>query len=187
VQKKCGELQILQFSTDLHPKKFPDEPINEILSTLEEIERYKSDLAIGINPTLQAQPPPPQTYTSADIDRIVNKKIQAMQRPYIPSQPAPVPAPASVPVPLPAPDPKYAEAHHKLLALARRLDMNQYQLSGASMLEIEAFIDKELLANLPQNHDYHANINMHITRVNNTFGDEYEALKRSYATSTSKS
>jgi hypothetical protein len=27
-------------------------PINEILSTLEEIERYKSDLAIGINPTL---------------------------------------------------------------------------------------------------------------------------------------
>jgi hypothetical protein len=32
-------------------------PINEILSTLEEIERYKSDLATGINPTLQAQPP----------------------------------------------------------------------------------------------------------------------------------
>jgi hypothetical protein len=60
-------------------------PINEILSTLEEIERYKSDLATGINPTLQAQPPPPQTYTSADIDRIVNEKIQAMQRPYISS------------------------------------------------------------------------------------------------------
>jgi hypothetical protein len=59
--------------------------INEILSTLEEIERYKSDLAIGINPTLQVQPPPSQTYTSADIDRIVNEKIQAMQRPYIPS------------------------------------------------------------------------------------------------------
>jgi hypothetical protein len=49
--------------------------INEILSTLEEIERYKSDLATGINPTLQAQLPPPQTYTSADIDRIVNEKI----------------------------------------------------------------------------------------------------------------
>jgi hypothetical protein len=28
---------------------------------------------------------------------------------------------------------------------------------------------------------------MHITRVNNAFGDEYEALKRSYATGTSKS
>jgi hypothetical protein len=102
-----------------------------------------------------------------------------MQRPYIPSQPAPVPPPA--------PDPKYAEAHHKLLALACRLGINQYQLSGTSMLEIEAFIDKELLANLPQNHDYHTNINMHITRVNNAFGDEYEALKRSYATGTSKS
>jgi hypothetical protein len=25
VQKKCGELRILQFSADLHPKKFPDE------------------------------------------------------------------------------------------------------------------------------------------------------------------
>ena len=50
-------------------------PINEILSTLEEIERYKSDLATGINPILQAQPPLSQTYTSADIDRIVNKKI----------------------------------------------------------------------------------------------------------------
>jgi hypothetical protein len=24
VQKKCGELQILQFFTDLHPKKSPD-------------------------------------------------------------------------------------------------------------------------------------------------------------------
>jgi hypothetical protein len=23
--KKCGELQILQFSADLHPKKFPDD------------------------------------------------------------------------------------------------------------------------------------------------------------------
>jgi hypothetical protein len=160
-------------------------PINEILSTLEEIEKYKSDLATGINPTLQAQPPSPQTYTSADINRIVNEKIQAMQRPYIPSQLAPVPAP--VPVSPPAPDPKYAETHHKLLALARHLGMNQYQLSGANMLEIEAFIDKELLANLPQNHDYHTNINMHITRVNNAFGDEYEALKRSYATGTSKS
>jgi hypothetical protein len=160
-------------------------PINEILSTLEEIERYKSDLATGINPTLQVQPSPPQTYTSADIDRIVNEKIQAMQRPYIPSQPAPVPAP--VPVPPPAPDLKYAEAHYKLLALARRLGINQYQLSSTSMLEIEAFIDKELLANLPQNHDYHTNINMHITRVNNAFDDEYEALKRSYATGTSKS
>jgi hypothetical protein len=124
-------------------------PINKILSTLEEIERYKSDLAIGINPILQVQLPSPQTYTSADIDRIVNEKIQAMQRPYIPSQPAPVPVLASVPVPPPAPDPKYAEAHHKLLALARYLGMNQYQLSGVSMLEIEAFIDKELLANLP--------------------------------------
>jgi hypothetical protein len=38
-----------------------------------------------------------------------------MQRPYIPSQPAPILAP--VPVPPPAPDSKYAEAHHKLLAL----------------------------------------------------------------------
>jgi hypothetical protein len=160
-------------------------PINEILSTLEEIERYKSDLVTGINPTLQVQPPPPQTYTSADIDRIVNEKIQAMQRPYISSQPAPVPAP--VPAPSPVPDPEYATAHQKLLALARRLGINQYQLSGASMLEIEAFINKELLANLPQNHNYYANINMHITRVNNAFGDEYEALKRSYATSTSKS
>jgi hypothetical protein len=160
-------------------------PINEILFTLEEIEKYKSDLATGINPTLQAQPPPPQTYIFADIDRIVNKKIQAMQRPYIPSQPAPVPAP--VPIPLPAPNPKYAKTHHKLLALACHLGMNQYQLSGASMLEIEAFIDKELLANLPQNHDYHTNINMHITRVNNAFDDEYKALKRSYATGTSKS
>jgi hypothetical protein len=95
----------------------------------------------------------------------------------------------SLPVPAlpPAPDPEYAEAHHKLLALARHLSMNQYQLSGASMLKIEAFIDKELLANLPQNHDYHTNINMHITRVNNAFGDEYKALKRSYATGTSKS
>jgi hypothetical protein len=108
-----------------------------------------------------------------------------MQRPYIPSQLAPIPAP--VPAPLPAPDSKYTAAHHKLLALVRRLGMNQYQLSGTSMLEIEAFIDKELLANLPQNHNYHANINMHITRVNNVFGDEYEALKRSYATGTSKS
>jgi hypothetical protein len=53
-------------------------PINKILSTLKEIERYKSDLTTGINPTLQAQPPSPQTYTSADIDRIVNEKIQAM-------------------------------------------------------------------------------------------------------------
>jgi hypothetical protein len=25
VQKKCGELRILQFSADLHPKKFPDD------------------------------------------------------------------------------------------------------------------------------------------------------------------
>jgi hypothetical protein len=32
-------------------------PINEILSTLEEIEKYKSDLTTGINPTLQAQLP----------------------------------------------------------------------------------------------------------------------------------
>ena len=158
-------------------------PINEILSTLEEIERYKTELATGINPTLQVQPPPPQTFTSADIDRIVNEKIQAMQRPYISSQPASIPAPA----PPPAPDPEYAAAHHKLLALARRLGMNQYQISGASVQEIEVFIDRELLANLPQNHDYHANINMHITRVNNTFGDEYEALKRSYATGTSRS
>jgi hypothetical protein len=68
----------------------------------------------------------------------------------------------------------------------QRLTQERYQLY-CSMLEIEAFINKELLANLPQNHDYHANINMHITRVNNTFGDEYEALKRSYATGTSKS
>jgi hypothetical protein len=28
-------------------------PINEILSTLEEIERYKSDLTTGVNPILQ--------------------------------------------------------------------------------------------------------------------------------------
>jgi hypothetical protein len=28
---------------------------------------------------------------------------------------------------------------------------------------------------------------MHITKVNNAFGDEYEALKRSYATGISKS
>jgi hypothetical protein len=34
---------------------------------------------------------------------------------------------------------------------------------------------------------FNANINMHITRVNNTFGDEYEALKKSYATGISKS
>jgi hypothetical protein len=27
VQKKCGELRILQFSADLHPKKFPDDRI----------------------------------------------------------------------------------------------------------------------------------------------------------------
>jgi hypothetical protein len=124
-----------------------------------------------------------QTYTSADINRIVNEKIQAMQRPYISSQPAPAPIPA----PPPAPDPEYAAAHHKLLVLARRLSMNQYQLSGANILEIEAFINKELLANLPQNHDYHANINMHIIRVNNTFGDEYKILKRSYAAGTFKS
>jgi hypothetical protein len=50
-------------------------PINKILSILEEIERYKSDLATGINPTLQVQPPLSQIYTSADIDRIVNEKI----------------------------------------------------------------------------------------------------------------
>jgi hypothetical protein len=105
-------------------------PINEILSTLEEIERYKSDLATGINPTLQVQSPPLQIYTSADINRIVNEKIQAMQRPYISSQPAPVPAP--VPVPPPASDPEYAAAYHKLLALARHLGVNQYQLSGTS-------------------------------------------------------
>jgi hypothetical protein len=36
--------------------------------------------------------------------------------------------------------------------------MNQYQLSGASMLEIEAFINKELLANLPQNYNYHTHM-----------------------------
>jgi hypothetical protein len=159
-------------------------PINEILSTLEEIEIYKSDLATGINPTLQVQLPSSQTYTSVDINRIVNEKIQAMQRSYISSQPAPVST--SVPAPPPAPDPKYAAAHHKLLALTRHLDMNQYQLSGVSMLEIETFINKKLLANLPQNHDYHANINMHTTRVNNSFGDEYEVLKRSYATGTFK-
>jgi hypothetical protein len=44
-----------------------------------------------------------------------------------------------------------------------------------------------VLANLPQNHNYHTNINMHITKVNNTFSDEYKALKSSYATGTSKS
>jgi hypothetical protein len=34
VQKKCGELRILQFSADLHPKKFPDvSEFSELLKT----------------------------------------------------------------------------------------------------------------------------------------------------------
>jgi len=49
---------------------------------------------LGVQPTYQAPAAyqasatqPTQTFTSADIDRIVNEKIQAMQRSYI--QPAP--------------------------------------------------------------------------------------------------
>ncbi|CAB5366759.1 unnamed protein product [Rhizophagus irregularis] len=158
-------------------------PINEILSNLEELERYKSELPAGLNPTLQVWPPSSQTYTSADIDRIINKKIQAMQRSYIPSQPVPSPAPVPVSMPVPEPDPKYVSSYQKMLGLARRLGMNQGLLYNSSIQEIEAFIDEQLSHNLPQNHDYHGNVNMHITRVNNSFGDEY---KRSYATKSSQ-
>jgi hypothetical protein len=54
VQKKCGELQILQFSADLHPKKFPDEMdvqmewLDEQMEWLDEQDRYTDGASSGV-------------------------------------------------------------------------------------------------------------------------------------------
>jgi hypothetical protein len=74
--------------------------------------------------------------TSANINRIVNKKIQVMQKSHILS--------ASASALAISPNPEYALAHYKLLALAYCLGINQFHLSGANVQEIKAFIDKEL-------------------------------------------
>lgn len=71
-----------------------NKPLTELVRTLEDLERDKAEMMLGVQPAYQAPSTyqasvaqPTQTFTSADIDRIVNEKIQAMQRSYI--QPAP--------------------------------------------------------------------------------------------------
>src|SRR5437763_920393 len=122
-------------------------PIDEIFSSLEEIERYKAELVSGANPLLQFQQyiQPFQLYPSAEIEKlnsqIASLQAQMAQTNQVHSQ--------NIQKPL---DKKELEF---LYVLAERLDTPLSLLETYNSLALNSYINEELERRLGTNDAFH--------------------------------
>ena len=122
-------------------------PIDEIFSSLEEIERYKAELVSGANPLLQSQQyiQPSQSYPSAEIEKlnsqIASLQAQMAQTNQVRSQ--------NIQKPL---DKKELEF---LYVLAERLGAPLSLLETYNSLALNSYINEELERRLGTNDAFH--------------------------------
>ncbi|CAB4414621.1 unnamed protein product [Rhizophagus irregularis] len=116
--------------------------VASILHKLEDIERYRTDIAP--TPIVAYQGP-----TLADIENLINSKI-----PVTTARPSAVPVPSSSPFSSSQNDTSF----QRLLALAYKLGLpRDVDISKVTLSDLEIFIDTELNKNLPSDHIYHGN------------------------------
>jgi len=136
-------------------------PLNyDLIEALEQIETEKNEMLlddyepVSTSTSKQSKKkvsdkaPETSNITTADIDRIVNARLQALQPSYIP-------APASAPVQKIVPQ-IIDEGANRLLMLAFRLGFPQPDEGAHVTLDtLEEFIDKELRSRLASSDYYH--------------------------------
>ncbi|CAB4413324.1 unnamed protein product [Rhizophagus irregularis] len=116
--------------------------VASILHKLEDIERYRTDIAP--TPIVAYQGP-----TLADIENLINSKI-----PVTTAKPSAVPVPSSSPFSSSQNDTSF----QRLLALAYKLGLpRDVDISKVTLSDLEIFIDTELNKNLPSDHIYRDN------------------------------
>ncbi|CAB4441483.1 unnamed protein product [Rhizophagus irregularis] len=116
--------------------------VASIMNKLEEIERYRTDIAP--TPIVVYQGP-----TLADIENLINSKI-----PVTTARSSAIPVPSSSPFSSPQNDTSF----QRLLALTYKLGLpRDVDISKVTLSDLEIFIDTELNKNLPPDHIYRGN------------------------------
>ena len=126
-----------------------DNPTSTLLKKLEEIERYSSDVTGLPDPLSSVQQGP----SLDDIARLIDSKMQSLNRT------TPAYTPAHTPAHAPTPVPKFVfvnESKERMLMLAYRLGFPQPDDENKVSLEtLENFIDNELRGRLVPDDYYH--------------------------------
>jgi hypothetical protein len=154
---------------------------NDLIESLEQIESEKNEMLLD-EPVL-AKPIAPkvsesQGITTADIDRIVNARLQALQ-PYTASQAHPQYTAPQAPIARPLPVIHRDIAKEKLLYLAYRLGM--YQVDDEDRItidELEEFIDTHLKMRLPPDDVYNQ------FNIRKVFGLNEQPRRKAYSSSS---
>ena len=162
-QKKLQFLRGLSPENKLEVKRIGmNRPLAELVRTLEDLEKDKAEMMLGVQPlypeisSSSSNTKPAQTFTSADIERIINEKIQALTT--LQKHPAPVVQQT----------PSYGlgEAFDRLLALAYRLGFPQSDdINKLSPNDLEVFIHKELCQRLAPSDIYNHSFNVRMVNT----------------------
>lgn len=125
--------------------------VSSILKKLEEIERYKTDIAPA--PVIPYQGP-----SLADIEKLINSKIPVIAPSAVPPLAVPPLAVPAVSSSGPFSSPQKDVSFQRLVALGYKLGLpRDIDISKISIEDLEAFIDTELNKNLPPDHIYRGN------------------------------